>query len=100
MNTVTKTKADVKPEILEVPWVTPPVEVEYPESPYSYGNGTNGADEWKSRECKWMRIDQKDVGEDGDDSRAHSKLYNRIAKAYSREVAVRDEDDDSLMWAV
>jgi hypothetical protein len=47
-----------------------------------------------------MHIDPKEVDEDGDDSRAQNKLYKRIAKAYSREVAVRDEDDDSLMWAV
>lgn len=87
MNTVTKTKPDVKGKILDIPWMTEEEfhgELNAPRAEVSYGNGTCGAEEWQTREPKW----------------AKTKTLAQVARAYSREVAVRDEDDDSLMWAV
>lgn len=91
MNTVTKTGTKVKPQILDIPWVTAPKEVEYTDSEYHYGNGTNGASEYRERKCAWS---ERRKGEKTDD-----KLYARIAKNYSRELAERDEDDN-LFFAV
>lgn len=80
MNKLTKTNTKVNPSILQAEWITP--EAFYAQgaarngdSP-SYGNGTNGAHEWRTRSAKW-----------------HRRGLSDIAKAYSREADMEREGD-------